>query len=1290
MNSFLLLKTIKAKNDDVSFLCADEDEYFTAFIDKQQIIYIYSLIDGNQVAECEFLEESEIVFMGFFNSDIWNDQICLTIVTKEQGVFVLSQKSFFSYENNKQDKNGNFYKSFPSNSESIKTAKSSFSTVLSVNVFENRLNNEIAQYIKNKVQTTKQTATQNIESKMFDEEITAYDLGEHFFTLNFKAGFAPPSKNPEPEPELIEPSIENMSVDNKSSETISDAKFDDIYINDCRRVFRNLNDSDPKPVVFFPKPPQKLKDNEDVQIWTHFQITKNFANMYQKFDQNKLRKLIAAEFLLKENIIIGLTEVNVILEWDLKEFTPQRFSNKPFNPRAMILNDQNKYESFDLIQHSNHFLFLSRQNHCFYIRRFNRFYDKVFDEKYKKINNNLRERSQTSSSNINYTLVAVNMVDRDVKKNNESTPISSDLYIYFRSGQGKITRRFIIDGSNTKVNMNSNIYVIVNNPSNTDMFITGDSNGMIVVWDVSNGVPISIFQEMCDHIGLFNTTNPILDLKLSDNCHEILVSTFYGVLSLYSAGAPEQQQVFPKEQFFSTDYIPLDEEPPIIDKSQSDFEFEQNLKNNIDLFMKKKVNWPFIDFSHKDVIDLTDNLEKSSDNEKSITIQNVIESKKHLLFSQINEHGLYNSQYIPHYFEMSQNWKKIQDFVTNTLKNNAQVEDKNQLAVERECKTLVSDQCRAFKESFKLKNQNFSSDELNYIIKQLIENGIPRQTVSTQTDLVKNTENKYGFENNSTFQNEKRTQNRASRNKNLVERFVNSKNEDLSDESDDYSNFLENKQTSRPKIKRQSNTFVHSIDGKNDFSNQFSQKRENRDILKNINQIEEFRADEKCFFCDKNGRIIAACCQCQISFNAQCKDEYGVLSFNRMFCLGCFLKENHKLASSKKIAPQVFVNCNRLYASLNEIKPFNDFNNFPVFCPQNDCRFYFLPKAFAVFVQNFKSIINCEELCQTMNKIAKIKQDFVVKVISYEYVFPLFTTKAEMHQFLTNDENNWFIFQNLSLEILTPFADFTEKVIKIPFCYPNSLDLLFLIPEKVYSKFHQFFLKVKIGDIRSLNNVKFIIKKKDNTSESLYRSIELTSLQSHVETRNVSNEYEQILVSPWDVDGAVESEPAKPVIGDILTGNNFNSIKIKRSINMIYSKNTQKYIYFKDDVDKELYVDYLGFVPVECTVSLILKRLENNFYKSNEHVIRDFELIASNARLFNDEGSVIRVYAEDLLKEVKSAIMDDRPEIEPFGEKRRRRNDRALNRVGVNKSTEESLNDDEILAFQYSKRVKRS
>lgn len=103
--------------------------------------------------------------------------------------------------------------------------------------------------------------------------------------------------------------------------------------------------------------------------------------------------------------------------------------------------------------------------------------------------------------------------------------------------------------------MNTNIFLIESHPNFPKIFLTGDYEGQIVLWDISKGTILKIFKETFKGQTMSNIPNPIMEAQFFQTGLQFVVSTYYGIISLYGYGACHDVLIQPDEQFFEQDLM---------------------------------------------------------------------------------------------------------------------------------------------------------------------------------------------------------------------------------------------------------------------------------------------------------------------------------------------------------------------------------------------------------------------------------------------------------------------------------------------------------------------------------------------------------------------------------------------------------------------------------------------------------------------------------------------------------------------------------------------------------------
>ena len=101
--------------------------------------------------------------------------------------------------------------------------------------------------------------------------------------------------------------------------------------------------------------------------------------------------------------------------------------------------------------------------------------------------------------------------------------------------------------------MNTNIFLVQTHPIFPNIFLTGDYEGQVILWDASEGVILKVFEEKLNRSEFFPIPNPILEAQFFPNGLQFVISTYYGKISLYGYGAFHDVALQPDEQFFEKD-----------------------------------------------------------------------------------------------------------------------------------------------------------------------------------------------------------------------------------------------------------------------------------------------------------------------------------------------------------------------------------------------------------------------------------------------------------------------------------------------------------------------------------------------------------------------------------------------------------------------------------------------------------------------------------------------------------------------------------------------------------------
>ena len=87
---------------------------------------------------------------------------------------------------------------------------------------------------------------------------------------------------------------------------------------------------------------------------------------------------------------------------------------------------------------------------------------------------------------------------------------------------------------------------------------------------------------------------------------------------------------------------------------------------------------------------------------------------------------------------------------------------------------------------------------------------------------------------------------------------------------------------------------------------------------------------------------------------------------------------------------------------------------------------------------------------------------------------------------------------------------------------------------------------------------------------------------------------------------------------------------LKKTIQSVYEKNIKEVEVFWEMVSEENVFNYYNEIPIPMFLKLIIKRLENNYYITEESLKFDIQILVDNAKRFNSEFAEISKDAEIL------------------------------------------------------------
>ena len=414
--------------------------------------------------------------------------------------------------------------------------------------------------------------------------------------------------------------------------------------------------------------------------------------------------------------------------------------------------------------------------------------------------------------------------------------------------------------------------------------------------------------------------------------------------------------------------------------------------------------------------------------------------------------------------------------------------------------------------------------------------------------------------------------------------------------------------------------------------NCFIDNSNNKDVnyvFNPLTSIEEVIKQGKiCFRCG-NPFASKKCNLCQKMF-------HGNLCFNQMteeyndkrYCLECYKKEYAKVVQ-EKIRPKkiYYEKLGKKYFLQKKI-----YNS--QYYPQKGEEVYFILHAYIQFLndkyQYFMYEINSEKQrlfwwmenpILEKNPRFSFYEPFLCKVKNIEYIFPnnktivLIKEKDTMNQFY----NNLKILVKLQLEIIE-LKNYEITIILFENDNPD-----FLVRKKIYEETYKYYNKnisnqsgvnFKVNLSEDIIKVILVEDKPEENNENFGKS-KFNSLKVLTEKEKDEQKY-----SFWDIcANGNNNELISDKMKYIMSG-------LKSTIISIYEKNKIEVEIFWEMVSEEDVVNYYNEVPVPMFLKLILTRLENEYYITEESIKFDIQLLLDNVKTYNTEFASISKDAE--------------------------------------------------------------
>jgi hypothetical protein len=421
-------------------------------------------------------------------------------------------------------------------------------------------------------------------------------------------------------------------------------------------------------------------------------------------------------------------------------------------------------------------------------------------------------------------------------------------------------------------------------------------------------------------------------------------------------------------------------------------------------------------------------------------------------------------------------------------------------------------------------------------------------------------------------------------------------------------------------------------------NNDFIQASKRDCIFNPTSSIEEvIRQNKICFRCGSSFAT-KKCYSCQKMFHANlCLNQMTEIYQDRKYCFEC-LKKKYLSYVQENIKPNKKINYDSIsknYFLCNKI-----FNS--QYYPQLGEEVYFILHAYIQFLSDKNHYILYEvddkqrifwwadNSYIEKNPFFNFYEPFLCKVKKIEYCFPddktlvLIKEKSEINQFKTNLK----ILIKLHLQIVE--LDNTEITI-ILFDNDNPD---FLVRKTIYEETKKYYkesilskkdqnLQVNLSE--DVINVT-LVDNKPEESNANFATSKFNSLKVITESDKDEQKY-----SFWDIcvngnQNNIITEKMKFIMDGLL-----------ETINSVCEKNEETKIFY-DMVSEEEAPNYYEEIPVPMFIKLIIERLTNHYYITEDSIKFDIQLLVDNASRYNGTDSQIAKDSEILKKRLFDEI----------------------------------------------------
>ena len=416
-------------------------------------------------------------------------------------------------------------------------------------------------------------------------------------------------------------------------------------------------------------------------------------------------------------------------------------------------------------------------------------------------------------------------------------------------------------------------------------------------------------------------------------------------------------------------------------------------------------------------------------------------------------------------------------------------------------------------------------------------------------------------------------------------------------------------------------------------NNDFVYTTKKYNIFNPITSIEEVIKQRKiCFRC---GSPFATkkCHSCQKMFHgnlclSQMTEEYN----GNKFCLECYKKKINKIVQEKIKQKKIY------FEKLDKKYFLGDKIYNSQYYPQKGEEVYFILHAYIQFLRDkyMHIIYEIDEKKQRLfwwaentyiekNQRFSFYEPFLCKVKNIEYVFPNYQTIALIKD--KSDANQFYSNLKVLIKLQLDIIDLKDTEITIILVENDNPD--FLVRKAIYEETQKYYdenivtqnqhdinLEVNLGE--DIIKVSLAENKPEEDNENFGKS-KYNSLKVITEKDKDEQKY-----SFWDI---CINENNNDIITDKMK---YLMSGLKETIQSVYDKNSKEVDVFWEMVSEENVFNYYNEIPIPMFLKLIIKRLENNYYITEESLKFDIQILVDNAKRFNSEFAEISKDAEIL------------------------------------------------------------